>query len=420
MPHSGVALPVILRRPLGVAVTLVALVSLLAAACAGGDSAAGQPTSTPTPLPDPTIDLPTIPPPVNVTVQEFGPYPGEVGSRAEDFQEQDAGYWINTDPLQIEGLQGEVVLIDFWTYTCVNCIRTFPYLRDWHEKYGDIGLTIVGVHTPEFEFEKLRENVEEAVEEFSIGWPVVQDNEFETWNAYHNRFWPAKYLIDKDGIVRYTHFGEGAYDETEAEIRNLLLDAGVNLSGIPINPDPGPQFDELAFTGNFETTQTRELYAGLNPQFYARQPYILQGAIFNSPAGVPTTFVDPGDHLNNFMYFHGNWTPQHENMRHARDTENFEDYVALVYNGTSANVVLEVEGEPYTVYITQDGAPIPEDDWGQDIQQDEDGTYVLVDRDRMYRIIESPEYSGHELRLSSNSERFTIFAFTFGSYPTGP
>ena len=421
MPHSGKPLPTILRRPLGVAAVLVALVALLTAACSGDDAA--QPLSaTPTPVPDAAIDLPTLPTPApDAGRAEFGPFPGEVGSPADDIQVQDPAYFVNSDVFSLEDLRGEVVLIDFWTYTCVNCIRTLPYLKDWHEKYGDLGLNIVGVHTPEFEFEKLRENVEEAIAEFDIGWSVVQDNDFLTWRAFNNRFWPAKYLIDKDGIIRYTHFGEGAYVETEEQIRDLLLDAGVNLAGIAPNTVEGPEFDERAFTGGLEGNQTRELYAGLNPQFFSQQPYILQSELYSNPADSPVEFTDPGDHINNFLYFHGMWTPTLENMRHSRETEDLEDYLVLRYNGTSVNVVLEVEDEPYRVYVTQDDAPVAEADWGVDMQQDEDGgTYIMVDKDRMYRVIESPEYSGHELKLASNSDQFTVFAFTFGSYPTGP
>ena len=421
MPHSGKPLPTILRRPLGVAAVLVALVALLTAACSGDDAA--QPLSaTPTPVPDVAIDLPTLPTPApDAGRAEFGPFPGEVGSPADDIQVQDPAYFVNSDVFSLEDLRGEVVLIDFWTYTCVNCIRTLPYLKDWHEKYGDLGLHIVGVHTPEFEFEKLRENVEEAIAEFDIGWRVVQDNDFLTWRAFNNRFWPAKYLIDKDGIIRYTHFGEGAYVETEEQIRDLLLDAGVNLAGIAPNTVEGPEFDERAFTGGLEGNQTRELYAGLNPQFFSQQPYILQSELYSNPADSPVEFTDPGDHINNFLYFHGMWTPTLENMRHSRETEDLEDYLVLRYNGTSVNVVLEVEDEPYRVYVTQDDAPVAEADWGVDMQQDEEGgTYIMVDKDRMYRVIESPEYSGHELKLASNSDQFTVFAFTFGSYPTGP
>ena len=148
--------------------------------------------------------------------------------------------WINSEPLIMEELQGKVVLIDFWTYTCVNCIRTFPALRDWNAKYSDKGLVIVGVHTPEFDFEKVTKNVTQSTDEYNLTWPVAQDNDFGTWRAYSNRFWPAKYLVDSNGVVRYTHFGEGAYIETEEQIRDLLQEAGADLSEIQIG-----EFDSL-------------------------------------------------------------------------------------------------------------------------------------------------------------------------------
>lgn len=134
------------------------------------------------------------------------------------------GTWLNSEPLTIEQLnsEGKVVLVDFWTYSCVNCIRTMPYLKAWHEKYADKGLVIIGVHSPEFEFEKLTKNVEAAIDDFAISYPVVQDNDFLIWRAYENRYWPAKYLIDKQGQIRYRHFGEGKYQETESKIQELL------------------------------------------------------------------------------------------------------------------------------------------------------------------------------------------------------
>ena len=138
--------------------------------------------------------------------------------------------WINSEPLQISNLRGKVVLIDFWTYTCINCIRTLPYLKDWNEKYKDKGLIIIGVHSPEFEFEKNVNNLRKAISDYEITYPVVQDNNFSTWSAYSNRYWPAKYLIDKNGQVRYFHFGEGEYGATEKAIQELLKDAGSDVS----------------------------------------------------------------------------------------------------------------------------------------------------------------------------------------------
>ena len=113
--------------------------------------------------------------------------------------------WINSEPLEVEDLRGKIVLLDFWTYTCVNCIRTLPYLKDWHEKYADEGLLIVGVHTPEFDFEKLNENVRMATADLGIQYPVAQDNEYITWNIYRVQAWPSKYIMDGAGFVRYYH-----------------------------------------------------------------------------------------------------------------------------------------------------------------------------------------------------------------------
>src|SRR5690606_27293044 len=130
--------------------------------------------------------------------------------------------WINSEPLTLAGLKGKVVMIDFWTYSCINCIRTLPALKALDEMYSKEGLVILGVHAPEFAFEKVLANVQKAVDEYGLKYPIFQDNDFKTWRAYKNRYWPAKYIIDKAGNVRYTHFGEGAYEETEQVISYLL------------------------------------------------------------------------------------------------------------------------------------------------------------------------------------------------------
>jgi thiol-disulfide isomerase/thioredoxin len=137
--------------------------------------------------------------------------------------------WQNTpngQPLSIAGLRGKVVIVDFWTYSCINCLRTLPHLKAWDESYRRAGLTIVGVHAPEFAFERVTSNVRSAVKRLGLRYPVALDNDFQTWRAYDNDYWPAKYLIDKTGHVRYTHFGEGAYGETESWIRRLLGEKG--------------------------------------------------------------------------------------------------------------------------------------------------------------------------------------------------
>ena len=132
--------------------------------------------------------------------------------------------WINSEPVTLESLRGKVVLVNFWTYACINCQRTLPYVKEWHRKYADEGLVILGIHTPEFGFEKVRDNVIQAVEDWGLEYAVAQDNDKKTWRAYMNRWWPAKYLIDKDGYIRDFHKGEGQYQQTEQKIRELLAE----------------------------------------------------------------------------------------------------------------------------------------------------------------------------------------------------
>jgi thiol-disulfide isomerase/thioredoxin len=145
---------------------------------------------------------------------------GKLGNTAPELS--GGGAWVNSEPLRIRNLEGQVILIDFWTFSCRNCINTFPYLKGWHEKYAALGLVVIGVHSPEFRFEKDIENLKTAIAEHGIRYPVVQDNDFAIWNAYENRYWPHKYLIDKRGVIRYHHIGEGAYNETEEWIVRLL------------------------------------------------------------------------------------------------------------------------------------------------------------------------------------------------------
>src|SRR5438874_7721634 len=142
--------------------------------------------------------------------------------------------WLNSPPLSLRQLRGKAVLIDFWDYTCVNCIRTLPYLKAWHERYAAKGLVIIGIHTPEFTFAQYESNVERGVREFGLTYPIVIDTNYELWKAFANKYWPAKYLIDKEGYISGAHFGEGAYAETEQIIQELLreIDPSVALPDI--------------------------------------------------------------------------------------------------------------------------------------------------------------------------------------------
>ena len=291
------------------------------------------------------------------------------------------------------------------------------------------------MHTPEFAFEHEYDNVVEAAGKFELEYPIVQDNEFGTWRAFNNRYWPAKYLIDHNGKVRYAHFGEGAYDETEMKIREILEEAGFDVGGIAANSDPGPSLAESAKVATIEESQTRELYAGYERNYGALMsqqfpPYVRHVEYYEAPDS-RVLYEDPGEHINHFLYLNGLWLNTQESLVHARETTDYEDYIALKFFGTSVNVVMSPEshgesedeielGEPYQVRIFLDDAPVPEDQAGKDIMYDAEGnSYVTVDESRMYFLVNKDAFGVGELRLSSNSPDFTVFAFTFGSYEGG-
>ncbi|WP_118178674.1 thioredoxin family protein [Paraburkholderia phosphatilytica] len=150
--------------------------------------------------------------------------PSVVGTAAPEFVGIDQ--WINSQPLTVKQLRGKVVLVDFWTYSCINCVHTLPYVKSWYHKYKDQGLVVIGVHTPEYAFERVTGNVKTAIRQYGIDYPVAQDNQYATWNAYDNQYWPGFYLIDRNGQIAYTHFGEGDYAQTEAKIASLLAQKG--------------------------------------------------------------------------------------------------------------------------------------------------------------------------------------------------
>ncbi|MBM3139445.1 MAG: redoxin domain-containing protein [Chloroflexi bacterium] len=326
------------------------------------------------------------------------------------------GRWYNSPPLTLDGLAADrrVVLIDFWTYTCVNCLRTLPFLKSWHEKYGSRGLTIIGVHSPEFDFERREENVAAAVARDGIRYAVVHDDEMETWRAFRNRVWPAKYLLDPHGFVRFVHFGEGEYDATERQIRDALVDNGWDLSGVaPGGPTP-PRVDPKA------RSITRELYGGYGRNYLRSGLYAGQEEYYLGPDR-NATYRDEGVRQHHRWYLEGVWRNEREAVVHARETRELEDYIVFRFQARSVNVVMHpAMGRPYDVYVELDGKQLTREQAGADVFFDERGrSLVRVTEPRMYAVVELRATGDRELRLRSDAEGFSMYAVTFGNYEGG-
>lgn len=325
-----------------------------------------------------------------------------VGVKAPELEGGTA--WLNSKPLKLSQLKTKVVLIDFWEYTCVNCVRTLPYLREWHKRYAKDGLVIIGVHTPEFEFSKIRDNVERAVKSFNIEYPVVLDNNYKIWTAFRNQVWPREYLIDGKGVIRYDHAGEGGYQQTEKMIQTLLRQQNPNLKP-PTIMEPVRSTDR---PGAVCYLTTPELYAG-----HAR-------GRFGNKEFEPDRIIDYRDplrHEDGLIYLNGQWIAFPHYLRHAQDSASLNNYVALKYHALEVYAVMKPEdGDRFKVYVFQDGRPLASKDKGSDISYDPDGkSFVLVNEPRMYNLTKNDKFGTYELRLSSNSGGFGLYAFTFGT-----
>jgi len=298
--------------------------------------------------------------------------------------------WLNPEKaISITDLKGKVVLVDFWTYTCINCIRTLPHVTSWYDKYKDQGFVVIGIHTPEFAFEHDTNNVLHAISMYNIHYPVAQDNDYATWNNYNNQYWPAEYLIDKNGVIRRTHFGEGEYDQMEQAIQLLLKDAGHKVTAkIDTMPDTTPK-----------TQLSPETYVGADRMQYY------------DPSGntgvTKRYFVLAGDpHLNAFN-LGGNWDIQSGNAVTGESAVlNYNFYADKVYlvlrPGTNKNP---------TVKVFIDNKPADSTNAGADVVNG----VVTIDSDRLYNLIDLKGHPGaHLLRFEFQNSGTEVFAFTFG------
>ncbi len=318
-------------------------------------------------------------------------------------------YWFNASPSIVEHLKGKVVLIDFWDYTCVNCIRTLPYIKEWYKRYEKDGLVIIGVHAPEFEFAKKRENVANAIEKFGLKYPIVMDNDFRIWDMFGNQYWPAKYLFDKNGILRYIHFGEGEYGNSEEMIQKLLKEINPNVK-LPPLMEPIRATD---MPGAVCYRTTPETYLGYD-----------RGVIGNKEGYVHdqvVSYSQPASFDRDKFYLVGKWEIRPQYVHYAG--EGSDGVLAIDYIAAEASLVVrpdlraasgQKEHQPFKVYVYQDGKPVPKEDWSSDIRADSNGnTFISVDEPRMYYLIKNKEYGRHLLTLKPTSDEFAAYAFTF-------
>lgn len=296
------------------------------------------------------------------------------------------GDWLNSKPLTMRELRGKVVLVDFWTYTCINCIRTLPYLKSWYEKYSNLGFVIVGVHTPEFEFEKDVDNLKNAIKDYGLKYPVMQDNNYDTWKAYENHYWPAHYLIDKNGKIRYTHFGEGEYDTTEKTIQKLLNETGAKAD---------KKIDNQKYSVESQTPETYLGYERMSG--FASQDQIVHDS--SSSYSLPKELDQ-----NNFA-FGGNWIVEKESAMPQKGA-------VLEYNFNAKNVYLVMTPEKNSsrVKVYLDGEVVSSSSKGEDVI---DGI-ITVNSNRLYRLINLPSSQKHILKLEFLDGGISVFAFTFG------
>jgi len=305
--------------------------------------------------------------------------------------------YINTTPEELkQQMEGKVILYDIWTYSCINCVRTLPYITTWNEKYEDDGLLIIGVHSPEFEFEKNIDNVRMAVKKHGITYPVVLDNEWKTWKAFENRYWPRKYLVDHDGFIRYDHIGEGGYAKTEKKIQELLHERaaqiGINVAAAESLID----LEEFQHT-NFRTP---ELYFGY--KFAAGRNQLGNDEGFKP--GKDVVYIIPNNIQQNYFYIDGTWKNLEDGMKLISNNGK----IKLNYFAKEVNIVIANDAE---LTILLDGEVISSNYAGKDV--DISGKIRVIESD-LYNIVNSPKPDSHTLEIIVNGPGFEIFSLTFG------
>ncbi len=328
--------------------------------------------------------------------------------------------WLNSKALSLRELRGKCVLVDFWEYSCVNCVHTLPYVVEWDRKYRDRGLVTIGVHAPEFQFAHEARQVERAMAEFGITYPVVQDNDYEIWQAFSNQGWPSKFLIDAQGYIRYQHMGEGEYLATELAIQGALHQA--DPTGFRPQPLTIPMHEEDR-PGAMCYRPSPELYCGAERgEIGNEEGFAEQGVAI---------YIDRGEHVANKFYLQGAWRAHGEYLELA----GTHGHIALRYRAKDVNLVLSPTGDPVElmlglqgalligaadtnvskprITITQDGLTLPGANAGADVRYVDDAATVTPARPRMTRLVSNPAFEEHELRLDVYGRGTALYAFTF-------
>jgi cytochrome c biogenesis protein CcdA/thiol-disulfide isomerase/thioredoxin len=320
--------------------------------------------------------------PTKGNLADYGPAP-EIVTKGEWFNIDGLGDAGADGIVTMDELKGKVVLLDFWTYSCVNCVRTIPHLRAWYDAYRDDGFVIIGVHTPEFAFERKPENVRKAMKELGVNWPVVMDNEYSQWQVYNNRYWPAHYFIDAAGRVRYYHFGEGKYDIAEDVIRALLEEAD------SLSADRAVETTEADLESN-----TAETYLGYGRArgFASAVTPVPNEAVEYNPARTPA---------NGEWTLNGTWTIAKEYV-----VPEEKGVLELGFYAKDVFLVIEPAGEDGRIEVKVDGVPVEDTD---DVQ----GGMLRADESRLYHLFGKAEPGEHILNLEVNGN-VRLFAFTFG------
>jgi hypothetical protein len=313
-------------------------------------------------------------------------------------------FWINSDPVPIQDLQGSVVLVEFWDYTSQSSLHSIPYTREWFRRYGESGLAVIGVHTPRFPFARDPAAVRRAIETLGIRYPVVMDNDFLVWNAYQAAAWPTKVLADKNGFIRYVHAGEGSYQSFEQAIQSLLHEIGYQ----PDIPSLMTPLREADRPGAFAYKATPEILAGWQ-----------RGTIGNIEGFEPEStlrYADPGVYVEGRIYLEGDWSMYRSHVRLSEE-EGRMGSLTLRYQAKDVSIVLEPEGEKnFQVFLRQDGAFLNPSNSGEDVFTDGEGrSFLKVDEPRLFRVVANQEFGEHVLTLSSRSNGLSLYCVSFVS-----